>query len=68
MNMGITSVPTFLIGDNTVLGLDKKKIEELIDYTIGKCPNCGQNTRIPKGKGKIRITCNSCKKKFEKLT
>ncbi|AHF08177.1 BRcat domain-containing protein [Desulfitobacterium metallireducens] len=33
-----------------------------------KCPNCEQNVRVPKGKGKIRITCPKCKKSFVKRT
>ncbi|WP_455682478.1 hypothetical protein [Thomasclavelia sp.] len=30
------------------------------------CPKCKQMVRIPKGHGKIVITCPSCKNKFEK--
>ncbi|WP_138159610.1 hypothetical protein [Peptoniphilus catoniae] len=30
-----------------------------------KCPNCGQELRAPRKKGKISITCNSCKQKFQ---
>lgn len=31
MNMGIMGVPAFLIGGQTIVGLDKKKIEELVN-------------------------------------
>lgn len=31
-----------------------------------KCPNCKQTLRVPKGKGKISITCPSCRTRFEK--
>lgn len=33
-----------------------------------KCPNCKTSLRVPKGKGKINITCPKCKTKFEKRT
>lgn len=30
------------------------------------CPKCGQTVRVPKGAGKIRVTCPKCGEKFEK--
>lgn len=33
-----------------------------------KCPHCGQGVRVPKGKGKIVITCPKCKKEFKERT
>lgn len=30
-----------------------------------KCPGCRQDLRVPRGKGKISITCPKCKTKFE---
>lgn len=30
------------------------------------CPNCGQVLRVPRGKGKISITCGKCHKVFKK--
>lgn len=32
------------------------------------CPKCHQTVRVPKGKGKISITCPRCKEKFIKKT
>lgn len=32
------------------------------------CPRCRQTVRVPKGKGKIAITCPKCKEKFTKKT
>jgi hypothetical protein len=33
-----------------------------------RCPRCRQQVRVPKGKGKIMITCPKCKEKFQKKT
>lgn len=30
-----------------------------------KCTSCGQRIRVPRGKGKLRVTCPKCKQKFE---
>lgn len=32
------------------------------------CPRCRQSVRVPKGKGKIAISCPKCKEKFVKKT
>jgi predicted membrane protein len=33
-----------------------------------KCPTCHQYLRVPKGRGKIEITCPHCKNHFERKT
>ncbi len=38
------------------------------DHCYFKCPNCGQQLRVPKGKGKVSITCRSCGATFEENT
>ena len=33
-----------------------------------ECPRCRQTVRVPRGKGKIVITCPKCAEKFQKKT
>lgn len=35
------------------------------DHCYFKCPNCGQHLRVPKGKGRITVSCRSCGISFE---
>ena len=37
-------------------------------YRYYKCKECGQELRVPKGKGKIEITCPKCHHSFIKKT
>ena len=35
------------------------------DHRYFKCPNCGRYLRVPRGKGKITVTCRNCGISFE---
>ena len=35
------------------------------DHRYFKCPNCGQQMRVPRGKGRITVHCRSCGASFE---
>ncbi len=38
------------------------------EHRYFECPRCRQPVRVPRGKGKISITCPKCKEKFVKKT
>ena len=38
------------------------------DHRYYDCPKCRQVVRVPRGKGKIAITCPKCREKFIKKT
>lgn len=42
-----------------------KTAEEHKNYVHIACPSCGQKVRIPRGKGKVRITCPKCHTRFD---
>ncbi len=50
-----------------LVGKIKKKFGDR-DHRYYKCPKCSQELRVPKGVGKISITCPKCREKFEKKT
>ena len=46
----------------------KQRWKERKTYRYFKCPNCRQQMRAPRGKGKIRVTCRNCSHIFETKT
>ena len=42
----------------------KQRMEQKQYYRFYKCPKCNVTIRVPKGKGKIRITCPKCGESF----
>ena len=38
------------------------------NYCFFKCPECKKTLRVPRGKGKIQITCPKCGERFIKKT
>ena len=41
------------------------KREQRRQYKIFKCPSCGVKLRVPRGKGRIKVTCRQCGASFE---
>lgn len=44
----------------------KKRWSQRKIYRFYKCPQCRQNVRVPRGRGKICITCPKCRTEFIK--
>lgn len=42
----------------------KKRWQERKQYRYLTCTQCGQKLRVPRGKGKIRVTCTKCRNQF----
>lgn len=40
-------------------------LRETRSFVHLQCPSCGQRVRIPRGKGKVRITCPKCHARFD---
>lgn len=45
-----------------------RKVQNRTEYKYFDCPNCHQTLRVPRGKGKVDVTCPKCHTKFEKRT
>lgn len=50
------------------LALQKRKWKERKTHRYFKCSTCGQVMRVPKGKGKIAVTCPKCRKTYTHKT
>ena len=61
----------YLSFKNRILGRinrQKNYTQQKKTHRIYACPGCKQKIRVPKGKGKIQISCPKCKTKFIKRT
>ncbi len=50
------------------LGSMKQRFHDRKTHRYFSCPNCGMTLRVPKGKGKINISCPKCRTQFIKKT
>lgn len=44
----------------------KERWQQRKDYKFFRCPSCHALLRVPKGKGKIQLTCRKCGNRFER--
>lgn len=64
-NMKFLSIKSKLLSK---LKLNKTQFQQHKTHHIYKCPVCKQKIRIPRGKGRICITCPKCKNEFTKIS
>ena len=50
----------------TWFGKQQVRFKQRKDYHYYRCPQCGQQLRVPRGRGKISITCPKCGHQFIK--
>ena len=48
--------------------IKKTAFLERKQYKYFRCPNCHQYLRAPRGRGKILVTCQRCRKEFNQKT
>lgn len=50
----------------TKIKFNVTRVKDSKDFVYIKCPKCKNYSRVPRGKGKIKITCRVCKTQFDK--
>ena len=46
----------------------KKQFDDRKTHCYYRCPSCRTRLRVPKGLGRIKISCTKCQMKFEKIS
>lgn len=46
----------------------KKMWQQRKTHKFFKCPTCRQQIRVPKGHGRVQVTCPKCRTNFERTT
>ncbi len=50
------------------VNMTREKFRQRKDFKFFVCPTCKTNLRVPKGKGKVNITCSKCGTRFKGKT
>ena len=61
---GTTRRPAAPSASGGLLDKWKRQWHEYRTYRYLICPQCSQRLRVPRGKGKIRVTCTKCRNQF----
>lgn len=48
--------------------VQRERFRQRKTYKYFKCPNCRQQLRAPRGRGKIEVTCQRCRSVFQTKT
>ena len=48
--------------------IKKEEFHQRKDYKFFVCPNCKTHLRVPRGIGKVNITCSKCGTRFQRKT
>ena len=60
----VSGVPSFLIGDELIVGFDQARILQLVDHRVIECEKCQAKMRVPINKGTLQVTCPKCSHSF----
>ena len=50
------------------LELQLRRLKESRTHKFFRCPGCRNTLRVPRGKGKVNITCPKCGERFQRRT
>lgn len=50
------------------IGARRSRFAQRKDYCFFKCPSCKTWLRVPRGKGRITVTCRNCGERFVRKT
>ena len=61
---GTAQRPASSTASSSLLDKWRRQWHEYRTYRYLICPQCSQRLRVPRGKGKIRVTCTKCRNQF----